>query len=143
MAVIGTVESLWRYPVKSMCGEELSEAFIRFAGVYGDRLFAFKSSERPKGFPYLTGREQMQMLLYRLRFRHPAAGEWTHPAKDAAAITPTINDELHALLVKRADDLEGCTVGSNGERELAAIARAIEAYEAVRWPLGRTQGGKG
>lgn len=48
-----------------MRGEELHEAFVGFAGVYGDRLFAFRSAARPKGFPYLTGREQMNMLLYR------------------------------------------------------------------------------
>ena len=71
MAIIGKVESLWRYPVKSMGGEELSEAFVGFAGVYGDRLFAFRSAGRPSGFPYLTGREQMKMVLYRPRFRHP------------------------------------------------------------------------
>ena len=51
MAIIGKVESLWRYPVKSMRGEELSEAFVGFAGVYGDRLFAFRSAGRPSGFP--------------------------------------------------------------------------------------------
>jgi hypothetical protein len=51
MTTVGQVESLWRYPVKSMRGEELAEAFIGFAGVYGDRLFAFKSSGRPAGFP--------------------------------------------------------------------------------------------
>ena len=71
MTIVGEVESLWRYPVKSMRGEELAEAFVGFAGVYGDRLFAFKSSARPAGFPYLTGREQEEMLLYRPRFRHP------------------------------------------------------------------------
>ena len=63
MAIIGKVESLWRYPVKSMRGEELSQAFVGFAGIYGDRLFAFRSSERPSGFPYLTGREQMKMVI--------------------------------------------------------------------------------
>jgi uncharacterized protein YcbX len=71
MSIVGEVESLWRYPVKSMRGEELAEAFVSFAGVYGDRLFAVKSSARPAGFPYLTGREQEEMLLYRPRFRHP------------------------------------------------------------------------
>ena len=70
-SAIGKVESLWRYPVKSMRGEELEEAFVGFSGVYGDRLFAFRSSTRPKGFPYVTGREQEKMLLYRPRFRHP------------------------------------------------------------------------
>jgi uncharacterized protein YcbX len=71
MSFIGTVESLWRYPVKSMRGEELQEMFAGFSGVYGDRLFAFRSSASPKGFPYLTGREQRQMLRYRPRFRQP------------------------------------------------------------------------
>jgi uncharacterized protein YcbX len=71
MSIVGTVESLWRYPVKSMRGQELDEMFAGYAGVYGDRLFAFKSSASPKGFPYLTGRQQNQMLRYRPRFRHP------------------------------------------------------------------------
>jgi uncharacterized protein len=71
MSTIGTVESLWRYPVKSMRGEELDEMFAGFSGVYGDRLFAFRSSASPKGFPYLTGREQHEMLQYRPRFRQP------------------------------------------------------------------------
>ncbi len=96
MTSIGQVESLWRYPVKSMRGEELSEAFVGFAGVYGDRLFAFKSSTRPAGFPYLTGREQETMLLYRPRFRD--AGRAARPPNLAAAeaigpgITPLPGD---------------------------------------------------
>jgi uncharacterized protein len=71
MSIIGKVESLWRYPVKSMRGEELDEAFAGFSGIYGDRLFAFKSSASPKGFPYLTAREQRRLLQYRPRFRYP------------------------------------------------------------------------
>jgi len=71
MSIVATVESLWRYPVKSMRGEELDEMFAGYSGFYGDRLFAFKSSASPKGFPYLTGREQRQMLRYRPRFRAP------------------------------------------------------------------------
>ena len=71
MNVIGTVESLWRYPVKSMRGEELEEMFAGYAGVYGDRVFAFTSSLSPKGFPFFTGRDQRQMIRYRARFRNP------------------------------------------------------------------------
>ena len=33
MSAIGRVESVWRYPVKSMRGEELPEIFVSFAGV--------------------------------------------------------------------------------------------------------------
>jgi len=83
MSIVGEVESLWRYPVKSMRGEELAEAFVGFAGIYGDRVFAFKSSARPQRFPYLTGREQAAMLLYRPRFRHPDKA--ARPATQAAA----------------------------------------------------------
>jgi uncharacterized protein YcbX len=71
MSIIGKADSLWRYPVKSMRGEELDEAFAGFSGIYGDRLFAFRSSASPKGFPYFTAREQRKLLQYRPRFRHP------------------------------------------------------------------------
>lgn len=54
-----------------MRGEERDEIFVGYPGVYGDRLFAFKTSTGPTGFPYFTGREQRQMIRYRARFRHP------------------------------------------------------------------------
>ena len=71
MSPSGHVESVWRYPVKSMRGQAMSEVFAGFAGVYGDRLFAFKNATAPPGFPFLTGRERHEMLLYRPRFRYP------------------------------------------------------------------------
>ncbi|MDP9254767.1 MAG: MOSC domain-containing protein [Verrucomicrobiota bacterium] len=91
MTIIGTVESLWRYPVKSMRGEELDEMFAGYSGVYGDRLFAFRSSASPKGFPYLTGREQREMLRYRPRFRHPDKA--AHPVNlpEAESMPPGVN----------------------------------------------------
>ena len=112
MAVVGQVESLWRYPVKSMRGEQLDEAFMGFAGVYGDRLFAVTGSGRPKGFPWLTGREQNEMLLYTPRFRHPehAAGPpnlaeaeemapgVTPAAADAAALAVDVETPTGAIL---------------------------------------------
>jgi hypothetical protein len=71
MRIVGKVDSVWRYPVKSMRGEELEEAFAGYPGVYGDRLCAFKSSASPKGFPYFTAREQRRLLQYRPHFRYP------------------------------------------------------------------------
>jgi hypothetical protein len=74
MAVVGQADSLglWRYPVKSMSSEQLEEAFVGFSGVYGDRLFAFTSTACPKGFSYLTRREQKKMLLYPLLIDQPS-----------------------------------------------------------------------
>jgi hypothetical protein len=47
------------------------------------------------------------------------------------------SDAMHALLTRRADELMGCTEGSPDEAELRALADAIEAYEAKRWPNGK------
>lgn len=69
--IVGRVETLWRYPVKSMMGEQLSEAFLGFGGVYGDRRYAFLSSAAPEDFPYFTAREKHLMLLHRASYRHP------------------------------------------------------------------------
>ncbi len=91
MSIIGTVESLWRYPVKSMMGEELDEIFVGYAGVYGDRLFAFESSASTKGFPFFTGREKREMIRYRPRFRHPERAARPINVVEAEKLSPNIN----------------------------------------------------
>src|SRR3979490_748577 len=91
MNTIGTVESLWRYPVKSMHGEELDEVFAGFSGIYCDRLFAFRSSASPKGFPYLTAREQREMLRYQPRFRHPDKAARPINLTEAESMPPGAN----------------------------------------------------
>lgn len=83
MTTIGSVESLWRYPVKSMAGERIDEAFVGYAGVFGDRACAFLNAAAPEGFPYLTARNKGQMLRFRPRFRDPALA--ARPLNQAAA----------------------------------------------------------
>jgi uncharacterized protein YcbX len=88
MTVVGKVESLWRYPVKSMRGEQVTQSYLSFSGVYGDRLYAFHDKAAPKGFPFLTGREQEQMLLYQPRFRHPDSAASPQNLAEAESIEP-------------------------------------------------------
>ena len=58
-------------------------------------LFEFMSSpvssEKPKGFPYLTGREQAKMVLYRPRFRHPDRAAKPSNLAEAEKIGPGLN----------------------------------------------------
>jgi uncharacterized protein YcbX len=69
MTVVGRVNSVWRYPVKSMRGEELDEAFVQFGGLLGDRVYAIHNANGPQDFPYFTAREQGKLLLYRPNHR--------------------------------------------------------------------------
>jgi uncharacterized protein YcbX len=87
---VATVRSLWRYPVKSMAGEEIAEAFVGFSGVYGDRCYAFRDADARKGFPYLNANVQQQMLLYRPRFRHPERAAAPPNMAEAQAIAPGV-----------------------------------------------------
>ena len=90
MKSVGTVESLWRYPVKSMSGEALDEAFMGFSGFYGDRCYAFKNSSARKGFPYLSATAQEQMLRYRPRFRYAERAAKPPNLIEAMSIPPGV-----------------------------------------------------
>jgi uncharacterized protein len=47
-AATGTVVSIWRYPVKSMLGEELNSSYITERGLTGDRAYAVIDQETGK-----------------------------------------------------------------------------------------------
>jgi uncharacterized protein YcbX len=91
MALVGKVESLWRYPVKSMRGEESDELFAGYGGVYGDRIFAFESSANERGFPYFTGRDHRQIIRYRPRFRYPDKAARPVNLTEAIKHSPNVN----------------------------------------------------
>lgn len=74
-----------------MRGEEMDEVFAGYAGVYGDRLFAFESSASPKGFPFFSGRDQRQMIRYRPRFRHPEKAAQPVNWSEGQKLSPNIN----------------------------------------------------
>ena len=69
-------------------------------------------------------------------------GIWTS-SPEAVAHLAGVADGMHALLVRRADELDGCTEGSPEEAEYIAIIEAIEAYETMRCSAGKIPGGKG
>src|SRR5215472_11319827 len=59
----GSVASLWRYPVKSMLGEELSATEVTQYGLLGDRVYALidgtdgkaATAKNPRKWPTLFG----------------------------------------------------------------------------------------
>src|SRR5690349_18367518 len=91
MTIIGTVDGLWRYPVKSMAGVEENELSMGFAGIYGDRCYAVRNSAARKGFPYLNANSQHRMLLCRPQFRHPERASRPPNLAEAESIEPGVN----------------------------------------------------
>ncbi len=90
MTTVGTVESLWRYPVKSMRGVEMPELFMGYSGIYGDRCYAFKNAAARKGFPYLNANVQQEMLQYSPQFRYPERASQPPNLFEAASIEPGV-----------------------------------------------------
>lgn len=84
----------------------------------------------------ISGVKLLESLGYVFR-----AGEWRGPTPAESCTAEA--DLMHGLLVTRADALEGFGANSPEETEYAAIAEALEAYEARRWPNGRDTRGKG
>jgi uncharacterized protein YcbX len=64
VADIASIQSIYRYPVKSMAGEMVERCDLTPDGLDGDRLYAFESSGAPAGMLRLTGRERREMLAY-------------------------------------------------------------------------------
>ena len=70
---VGRVVGLWRYPVKSMGAEPLTEVDVSWHGFAGDRRWAFVRNDLVQsGFPWLTLRERGDMNHYRPSFVDPA-----------------------------------------------------------------------
>lgn len=67
---LGTVESIYRYPVKGMRGEEIPHAYAGFAGLLGDRIFGLIADDGDPAFPWHTGRDQEELVLYEARYEN-------------------------------------------------------------------------
>jgi uncharacterized protein len=88
---IGTLATLRRYPVKGMAGEDLAAARVTFAGIVGDRVYAFVDELDRSTFPWMTARKARQWLLLRPRFLDPPPVEEEIPATEryaAEVVTP-------------------------------------------------------
>ncbi len=98
---VGRVVGLWRYPVKSMGAEALTEADVDWNGLPGDRRWAFVRDDMVRsGFPWLTLREYTVMAQYIPSFRDPGNPDTSPttvktPSGDVVDVTdPVLGAEL-------------------------------------------------
>jgi uncharacterized protein YcbX len=79
---LGSLRILRRYPFKSMAGEDLEEVFVTYAGLTGDRAYAFVDKNNRSNFPWMTARQAHEMVLFRPRFLAPPAPVEEHPLRE-------------------------------------------------------------
>ena len=72
--MIGQVEAIFRYPVKSMAGERLEVATLGWHGLDGDRRLALRRVGVRSGMPWLTAGRLHDLVLY-VPQRHDEAAE--------------------------------------------------------------------
>jgi len=98
---VGRVAALFRYPVKSMAAEPLSDVEIGWHGFVGDRRWGFiRPGMEESGFPWLTIREHPGMWQYQPSFVEPGRPDSsptrvrTPSGEDRDVVDPVLAAEL-------------------------------------------------
>src|SRR5579884_3824032 len=86
LASRGSVAALWRYPVKSMRGEELDSSEVTERGLLGDRAYALVDVETGKVVSAKNPRKWPNMLDFRGAFVEPPSR--SGPMPSARITTP-------------------------------------------------------
>jgi uncharacterized protein len=89
---VGSISELWRFPVKSMAGEQLSEAALTTRGLVGDRAYALVDIETGKVVSAKSVKTFPAILACRAAFlEEPEVGAETPPVRitfpDAVSVT--------------------------------------------------------
>ena len=94
---IGTVEGIFRYPVKSMRGEPLQSAALGWHGLEGDRRLAFRRVDARGGFPWLSAGRLPELVCF-TPVRHDEAPDSlpTHVRTPQGEELPLLGEALAA-----------------------------------------------
>lgn len=98
---VGTIEAIFRYPVKSMRGEALAAAALGWHGVEGDRRLALRRLDERGGFPWLTAGTLPDLIRYTPVRAGDAEALPTHVRTPEGETLPIFGDALAADIGRR------------------------------------------
>jgi uncharacterized protein len=98
---IGRIEAIFRYPVKSMRGEQVVSAQLGWRGVEGDRRFALRRIGAPGNFPWLTAGKFAALMQYAPVRREAGEGAPTHVATPEGEELEILGEALAADIARR------------------------------------------
>jgi uncharacterized protein YcbX len=101
---LGSVVALWRYPVKSMMGEELNATEVTDRGLLGDRAYAVVDTSDGKAATAKNPRKWPRLFDFRATFAEPARPAAKLPPvrialPDGTTVTSD-QDDLNQILSK-------------------------------------------
>jgi uncharacterized protein len=101
---VGSVVSLWRYPVKSMMGEELNATEVTQSGLVGDRAYALVDSSDGKVASAKNPRKWPQLFDFRAALADiPKSGAKVPPVRVTLPNGTLLNSEqadVHQIISK-------------------------------------------
>src|SRR5438270_1068240 len=93
-SVLGSIVSLWRYPVKSMMGEELNASEVTKGGLRGDRAYALIDTSDGKVASAKNPRKWPQLFEFRAALADaPRAGVKAPPVRITLPDGAVVNSE--------------------------------------------------
>jgi uncharacterized protein len=97
-SALGSIVSLWRYPVKSMMGEELNAAEITKGGLLGDRAYALTDTSDGKVASAKNPRKWPQLFDFRAALADaPATGVKVPPVRITLPDGTIVNSDQPGL----------------------------------------------
>ena len=103
LTAVGHIEAIFRYPVKSMAGEQLTSAELGWHGIEGDRRLALRRVQDHSGFPWLTASKLPDLLRFTpLRGKNSVDGSLpTHIRTPHGEEMPVFGEQLAAEIEGR------------------------------------------
>jgi uncharacterized protein YcbX len=98
---LGQIEAIFRYPVKSMRGEQLDAVLLGWDGIDGDRRLAFRRLDDRGGFPWLTAGKLASLVLFTPRRAEAGDGLPTHVRTPEGEELPLFGEALAAEVARR------------------------------------------
>ena len=99
---IGQIEAIYRYPVKSMRGEQLDAATLAWHGIDGDRRLAFRRVDERGGNPWLSAGRLPDLISFTpLRQQDNRDALPTHVRTPEGEEMPLFGDALAAEVGRR------------------------------------------
>lgn len=122
-AVLGTIEAIYRCPVKSMRAEQVGEALMGWHGLECDRRLAFRRLKVRNGFPWLTAGRFPGLLHYTPERPMDVSDELpTHVRTPDGEQLPLFSDELAADVERRSGERVEMMQLNHGIFDEAAIS---------------------